>query len=68
MNRQDCLHGLDFHNDFILYQQVESVAVVELEFAVINDGYQTLGHYLQPGFSELMDKTYSVNALEKAWP
>ena len=68
MDRQDFLDGLDFHNDFILYQQVEPIPVVELEFAVVNNGYQLLGHYLEPGFAELIDKTYSVHALEKAWP
>ena len=68
MDRQDFLDRLDFHNDFILDQQVKPVSVVELELAVVNDRYQLFGRDMKIGFSQLMDETYAVNALKKSWP
>lgn len=60
--------GLKPVHDSSQFAQGEPVPIVELEFAVVNNGYQPLGDYLQPGFSELMDKTNAVHALEKPWP
>ncbi len=66
MNRQDLLDSLDFHDDFVLDQQIEPVTVVQLEF-VVEDRHDLLGDDVQPGVPQFMNETGPVNALQKAW-
>jgi len=42
--------------------------VVYLELSVIDNRYQLLGHHTQAGLAQLVNETYAVDALQKAWP
>jgi hypothetical protein len=68
VDRQNFLNRLDFHDDVILNQQIEAVSVVYLELAVIDNRYQLFGHHMQAGLAQLVNETYAVDALQKAWP
>jgi hypothetical protein len=68
VNRENLLNRLDFHDDFVLNQQIEAISVVYLELAVIDNRHQLLGYHMQPGLAQLVNETYAVDALQKAWP
>ena len=68
VNRQNLLYGLDFHDDFVLDQQIEPISVIYLEFAVVNNRDQLLSQHMGSGFSQLVNETDAVDALQKTWP
>ena len=68
MNWQNCLNGLDLHDDFIFDQQIQAVSVVNLKLTVVDDGHQLLSHDTQPVLSQFVHEAYPIDALEKPWP
>ena len=68
MDWKNLLNGLDFHDDFVLDQQIQSVPMVNLEHAVIDDGYQLLGHHTDGSLAQLVNQAYPIDALQKTWP
>jgi len=65
---KNLLNGLDFHDDFVLDQQVQPVPVVNLEHAVIDNWHQLLGHHTDGSLSQLVNQADPIDALQKAWP
>jgi hypothetical protein len=65
---KNLLNGLDFHDEFILDQQIQSVTVVNLEHAIIDDRHLLFGHHTAGSLAQLVNQAYPIDALQKTWP
>src|SRR3546814_6756433 len=65
VDRRDPLDRLQFHYDRVLHQQIDPVPGVDLH-AVIDDGQNGLGSYLQPSPGQFVPQARLVCTLQKA--
>ena len=66
VNWQDRLDGLQFHDDPIIHQEVDSVSILNSEL-LVPDGNRNLISNLQTLIRQLMRETKLIGALEQPW-
>jgi len=61
------LRCFNFYDDFVVDQQVEPIAVVQLQF-VVEDRNDLFGNHVQASFPQFMGEARSINAFQQTWP